>query len=419
MAEAFKFIHASDFHLEQPIRGLAELPSHLKSVLANAPYEAARKVFDAAIAERVDFVLLSGDLFDFSSSGPRPMAFMLSQFERLAEKGIEVYWCSGSVDQIDRWPASIEIPENVNTFGTSVLEDISHRRNGKVIANIYGIGYEENRKSAVDFVSDKDDVFPIGLAFADFESSTMPFDDFRYWALGGRHRSNRQEKPGSLVAWPGTPQGRSPKESGVHGCHICRIDSNGKLRQQQLETDVVRWLPQKLAINENCSEADLKSALTERSLKISTDLNDHLLLVNWHLTTSGSFNPSLHNPDFRDNMLEWLRDEFGRGERGIWSTQLTIEPPSNLPTSWYEEDTILGEYLRAIGRYQSDDSLNISLHEYLPTEAENGELPNLARVSGERRAEVLRQAALIGIDYLAADRETVDVAEREAEPVSG
>ena len=131
MAQAFKFIHASDFHLDCPMRGLAELPVHLKSILANSPYESARKVFDLAISERVDFVLLSGDLFDISASGPRPAAFLLSQFERLAVKGIEVYWCSGAVDPIDRWPSSIEFPDNVTTFSTSVLEDVNHRRDGK------------------------------------------------------------------------------------------------------------------------------------------------------------------------------------------------------------------------------------------------------------------------------------------------
>ena len=50
MAESVKFIHASDFHLDEPMKGLAELPPHLKSVIANAPYQAARRVFDLAIS---------------------------------------------------------------------------------------------------------------------------------------------------------------------------------------------------------------------------------------------------------------------------------------------------------------------------------------------------------------------------------
>ena len=111
-----------------------------------------------------------------------------------------------------------------------------------------------------------------------------------------------------------------------------------------------------------------------------------------------------------ERLLDWLRDEFGRGESGLWSTQLTISPPSTLPSSWYEEDTILGEYLRCIGRYQSDDSLNLSLHEYLPLAGESSELAGVARVSAERRSSTLRAAALVGVEYLGMDKEIGGIA---------
>lgn len=409
MAEAFKFVHASDFHLDQAIRGISELPKHLKSVLASAPYEAARKVFDLALAERVDFVLLTGDLFDLSTGGPRAAAFLLNQFERQAEKGIEVYWCSGEVDPIERWPANIDLPDNVRTFSTTVLEDITHRRDGVDIANIYGLGYDAKRKSAADFLTSSEDVFAIGMAYGEFDQDTMPFDQIRYWAMGGRHRSAKQEKPDSMVVWPGTTQSRRPKESGAFGCYLCRVDTSGKLRMQTVETDVVRWLPQKVAIHEAVSESELRKILSERATRIMADTIGRVALVPWHMTPAGDFNPALRHHDFSARMLEWLRDEFGRGESGIWSTHFTIEAPTNLPTSWYEEDTILGEYLRAIGRYQSDESLNISLHEYLPDDVENKELTGAARVVHERREEVLRQTALVGIDYLAADREPAEM----------
>jgi len=74
MADAIKFIHAADLHLDQPISGLSELPTHLRSGLSNAPYVAAQKIFDLAIAERVDFVLLCGDLYDSESASARAFA---------------------------------------------------------------------------------------------------------------------------------------------------------------------------------------------------------------------------------------------------------------------------------------------------------------------------------------------------------
>ncbi|HJS06952.1 MAG TPA: metallophosphoesterase, partial [Pirellulales bacterium] len=59
---AFRFLHTSDFHLEQPPAGLAEIPDHLRDLLVEAPYRAAANVFQAAIESEVDFVVLAGDL---------------------------------------------------------------------------------------------------------------------------------------------------------------------------------------------------------------------------------------------------------------------------------------------------------------------------------------------------------------------
>jgi hypothetical protein len=299
----------------------------------------------------------------------------------------------------------VELPENVRTFSSSVLEDITHRRNGVAIANIYGIGISHNRQAVQDYRADSDDAFSILIGHGEFDSNIMPFDEFRYWALGGSRKANKLERPNSIVSYCGAAQGRHANDAGPHYCNLCRVDSAGKIRVQPVDTDTVRWLPQRISIAESVSQNELKESLGERALKIMVDLPDRLALVHWHLLPSGDFNPQFRNRESVAAVLDWLRNEFGRGELGIWSTDLTIEPPANLPTSWYEEDTILGEYLRAVGRYQSDETLNISLHEYLPVADENHLLAGVARVAGERRGEVLRQVAMMGVEYLAGDQE--------------
>ncbi len=408
MAEAVKFIHAADFHLDEPIHGLAELPTHLKSALANAPYDAAKRVFDLAIAERVDFVLLAGDLFNMELAGPRSAAFILSQFERLADKDIQVYWCGGSVDQPDRWPSAIDLPENVLTFNSSYVEQIEHRREGEIIATIYASGFDERKRNPRDFAADVNDPFSIALAFGELDSSQIAESHIRYWALGGRHKANKLETTGSVVAYPGTTQGRSPEEFGPHGCKLCRVDSAGKLRIQNVETDTVRWKPQTVAISETVNLDELKDALSERALKLAVETNDMTYLVNWQLKTSGPFNPAIHNRAWSAELLEWLRDEFGRSDRGVWSVEVQVDAPEALPAGWYEEDTILGEYLRAVGRYQSDDSLKLTLHDYLPSSVQDDAMAGIGHVVHEQREATLRAAALVGMEYLAVGREPLE-----------
>ena len=406
MAESVKFIHASDFHLDEPMKGLAELPPHLKSVIANAPYQAATRVFDLAISENVDFVLLAGDLFDLVSGGPRAAAFMLSQFERLSEHEIGVYWCAGTVDHPERWPNSIELPENVVTFSSSVVEEVTHLREGKPIATILGVGHDPRRRSSTDFIIESDAPFPIGLTHGDIDSSTLTAPNVRYWALGGRHKGSTLEKDFGLIVYPGTHQGRKPSESGAHGARLVRVDSNGKVRIQSCDIDTVRWSPQKIAITEGVRLDELKNVLGERALKIVSDVPDHqTVLVNWHLATSGSFNQTIRTPQWKKDLLDWLRDEFGQTEHGLWSVRITIEAPDALPAGCYEEDTILGDFLRAVGRYQSDDSLNLALHEYLPSTVEDDFASSMSRIDGKQRDRILEESSLLGIEYLAAGRD--------------
>ena len=65
-----RLVHASDLHLEQPLYGLAEIPDHLRDLLIHAPYHAAEQVFETALAEDADAVLLAGDVLDVDRAGP-------------------------------------------------------------------------------------------------------------------------------------------------------------------------------------------------------------------------------------------------------------------------------------------------------------------------------------------------------------
>ena len=414
MAATLKFIHASDLHLDRPMSGLTDIPTHLFEVLANAPYEAAQKVFDTAVAERVDFVLLAGDLYDSESGNARAAAFLLSQFERLADKDIAIYWCGGETDHPDRWPSAIELPANVVTFSSRIVEQVDHVRDDETIARIMGSGYDEShRRAAGDFSAPNSELFTVALAHGEFETHALTADHVQYWALGGKHKSTKHDRNSSTVVYPGTPQGRTPKESGSHGFKIGRIDAAGKLRLQTVESDRVRWLPQKVAISEGVEIQSLKKELTERAAKIVVDTTDQIVLARWHLATEGMFNPAIRKREWAENILEWLRDEFGRGDKGLWSVSLEVEAPKNLPSDWYEEDTILGEFMRAIGRYQSDDSLRLNLHEYTPTTVEGTMTAGLSQVSQNRREDILRRSAMVGIEYLAAHKHYGDLDEND------
>ena len=84
----FRFIHASDFHLERPLMGVTEVPDHLRELFLEAPYTAARRVFEAALVEDVKFVVLSGGMVVPAASGPRGPLFLAEQLRDSPSGGL-------------------------------------------------------------------------------------------------------------------------------------------------------------------------------------------------------------------------------------------------------------------------------------------------------------------------------------------
>ena len=110
----FKCIHAADLHLEQVCTGIGQIPVDFLDPLLDAPYLATESIFTAAISEEVDGLLLTGDVLSSSESGPRSLVFLVEQMERLAARGIPVYWAPGGSDPPLRWSAAALFPETVH-----------------------------------------------------------------------------------------------------------------------------------------------------------------------------------------------------------------------------------------------------------------------------------------------------------------
>ena len=134
-----RFIHASDLHLEQPASGIAEVPEHLREVLVEAPFWAAERLFETVLAEEAELLILSGDVIDPTRSGPYGPLFLVSQFERLAERKIEVYWAGGRSDPPAAWPTFAPLPPNVHVFPCDRLEQFLHERDGGPAVRLIGV----------------------------------------------------------------------------------------------------------------------------------------------------------------------------------------------------------------------------------------------------------------------------------------
>jgi DNA repair exonuclease SbcCD nuclease subunit len=400
MTDAVKFIHASDFHLERPIRGLADVPAHLKGVLAGAAYSAAERVFDLAIRERVDFLLLAGDIGDLELGSSRAAAFLLNQFERLAARRIAVYWCGGQVDQPDHWPSAIPLPDNVVVFSSTSVDCRTHLRDSRPVATILGTGFDGRPRSGLAFDPRDDAPFAIALVHGDVDTATIAQRGVRYWAGGGKHIRHVVEKADSLIIWPGTIQGRGLDEAIAGGVTLVRVDTSGRATAQHVEVDAVRWREERLAIAESAGIDDLKKLMADRILEMKIAAPEQLVLVRWTIEPTGPFARRLRSAEFERELLSWSRQQFGSSAPGVWSSEIVVEAPAALPSEWFEEATVLGDYLRQAADWLGQRTA-LSLHQYVPDSIAADPLwDDLDRLAGAERDVVLRQCMLAGVEHL-------------------
>jgi len=128
-------------------------------------------------------------------------------------------------------------------------------------------------------------------------------------------------------------------------------------------------------------------------------------LVGWDIAVSDG--ESLHSIGDGEELLQWIRREYGHGSPAAWTTHLSVRPPRNYPKSWQDEDTILGDFLRAADKHRKTDGRELNLLPFTEEQSTDGH-PGiagttanlLAEVPSSSRMDVLDQATLLGVDLL-------------------
>ena len=410
---AFRFLHASDFHLERPPAGLAEMPDHLRDLLVEAPYRAAANVFQAAIDHEVDFIVLAGDLVAPERSGPRGVLFLRDQFARLAEQNIGVYWAGGSVDRVSTWPTAIQWPGSVHIFGSDEPDRFAVSKQGRTICHI--VGQSLPCTGAIDFARfenalpyEHDRALAIGLAFGDTVVGRQS-DRIAYWALGGEHEPTLPQLARPLVHHPGTPQGRSREEPGPHGCTLVEATDEDDIRTMPIVTDAVRFVRESLshasALGASADTAvaasHLESLLRERMQSLAEANPDVTLIVDFEL--AGELRNAQRAQLPLPAIVGVLRGEFGYRSPPVWLDRVRLPPPPPLPEVWFQKESLLGDVLRAARQLQHSGE-PIELDSYLPGGERRGAFRDIVQ-AGEtvQMQQALHEAANLAVGLLAPE----------------
>jgi DNA repair protein SbcD/Mre11 len=423
-----RFVHASDLHLEQPASGISEVPEHLREVLVEAPFWAAERLFETVLAEEADLLVLSGDVIDPARSGPYGPLFLVSQFERLAARKIEVYWAGGRSDPPAAWPAFAPLPPNVHVFSCDRLEQFLHDRDGSPAVRLTGVSRAElkaeggkreakaesgkrkaDRSSFIPHPSSfpafpPDGPFSIAVVYGKIDPETLAGRGIDFWALGGNHARSTPASAPHAAHWPGSPQGRRPDEPGPHGCSLVQVDDERHARITLIPCDVLRWHTEQVTVDPAAGAKDLERRLHDRMKALREAAPGIDLMVSFSIVAGGRLAGELRQGTLAAQLLRDLRTDYGLTEPAVWTVSLSAEAATTLPAQWYEQDTIRGDFLREVRRLQTAGTEPIRLDDHLPEALRVGPLGRTAILDdAARRQEVLREAAALGAELLSGE----------------
>ena len=247
-----KFIHAADIHLDSPLVGLQFYEGAPVEEIRGATRRAFENLVDLAAAERVDFVLLAGDLYDGDWKDYNTGLFLSNQISRLREEGVRVFIISGNHDAASQITKHLRMPDNVKALSVRHPETVRIETLGLAI---HGQGYAARAVTddlAAGYPLALPDHFNIGLLHTslDGREGHEPYapasvggllsKGYDYWALGHVHaREIVREDP--WVVFPGNIQGRHIRETGPKGCTLVEERDGRIVRVEHRELDVMRW----------------------------------------------------------------------------------------------------------------------------------------------------------------------------------
>lgn len=265
-----RFIHTADIHLDSPMHGLARYDGAPEAELRGATRRAFVQLVDYACAEKIDALLVAGDLYDGDWRDFNTGLFFCQQLARLADAGIDVVICSGNHDAQSVLTRRLRLPANATLLDTRTPQSVE-LVDGELVVHGQGYSKRDLRENIVrGYPEAVPDALNVGLLHTALEGrdghdkyAPCSLDDllaleYDYFGLGHVH-GREVVSADPPVVFPGNLQGRNWRECGAKGATLVTVDE-GRIASVEHESfDVVRWVEVDLDATNASSRDDLVS----------------------------------------------------------------------------------------------------------------------------------------------------------------
>ncbi|RUZ58928.1 DNA repair exonuclease, partial [Mesorhizobium sp. M7A.F.Ca.US.007.01.1.1] len=355
----FRFVHTADIHLDSPLRSLALRNGDLAELVGDASRQAFVSIVDLCLAERVDALVIAGDLYDGDQTSMKTARFLASQMTRLHQAGIRVFKIRGNHDALSRISKQLVFPETVTIFGgrpQSVLQTAAG-----LDVMFHGLSFASPK--APDSLLPKYSVpregaINVGImhtslagspghdVYAPCNATDLHAHGFDYWALG--HIHVRQVHPGaSTVVMPGIPQGRDINEAGEKSVTLVTIRDDRTVEIEERLTSIAQFERVNVDLTEMEEWSDVVGRVRSALERVRASVKSRHAVVRLDLTGASPLSWAL----IRDRDLLLAEAEQAAEQTGdTWVEKLELKvSPSTSQTCEEAADPIfeLAQSMRA------------------------------------------------------------------------
>ena len=251
-----KFVHIADVHLDTPFKTIsdrADIGVERRLEQRNA----LKKVIDYIKANNIEYLFISGDLYDQEYIRESSISFLNDLFKQIPNT--KIYIAPGNHDPYikNSFYATYSWNNNVKIF-TNVVEKVENDN-----VNIYGFGFnnfEMNNNQIKDIILDEPEKINILITHGDLgESKYNPMKlneikskGFDYVALGHIHKRDDT----SNIVYPGSLVSLGFDELGEHGMIVGEIIDK-KLNKEFVKVDDRKFVEFELDVSNIISEEEL------------------------------------------------------------------------------------------------------------------------------------------------------------------
>jgi DNA repair exonuclease SbcCD nuclease subunit len=337
-ADSFRFVHATNLRLDQPLTGAGSLSPDDRAIVEDATLTALTRVVDACIEHNADFLLLTGDCFEFQNGTLRGRLQMQRGLERLAEHDVAVFIIPGSLDPPASWKRGLTLPKNTTLFTSEEDDPVTLTIADRFVVSVAPVAMATSDESnwgasgpAVWRSSEK--AYRVGLVGAGsairWEGSSPEPSGGRgtssaaatlvrnaiehgvnYLALGEGAVRQTIDIADGIAHDPGSPQGLNLRESGAKGCSLVEVDADGDVDVTFISTAAVRWMSLAVDAPAQVSLEQLAEQMALVAMESEPYPSDDLWLIRWNVRGSAEWTQTLASSRSQADLWEKVEREL-------------------------------------------------------------------------------------------------------------